>query len=88
MAQQEINVGTSANDGQGDPIRTAFTKCNTNFTQLFDRVQTTAPTSPLGAVGDVPGMIAWDSTYLYVCVDTYDGTSAIWQRVIFDTTPW
>jgi hypothetical protein len=35
MAQQEINVGTAPNDGQGDPIRNAFIKCNDNFTELF-----------------------------------------------------
>ena len=35
MAQQIINTGTTANDGTGDPLRTAFTKCNDNFTQLF-----------------------------------------------------
>ena len=26
-----INVGTSANDGTGDPLRSAFTKINTNY---------------------------------------------------------
>jgi hypothetical protein len=35
MAQELINVGAAPNDGQGDPIRTAFTKCNDNFTELF-----------------------------------------------------
>ena len=35
MAQQFINVGTTANDGQGDPLRTAFTKCNDNFTEVY-----------------------------------------------------
>jgi filamentous hemagglutinin len=35
MAQEIINVGTAPNDGQGDPIREAFTKCNDNFTELF-----------------------------------------------------
>ena len=35
MAQQTINVGTSANDGTGDPLRTAFTKINTMFTELY-----------------------------------------------------
>lgn len=35
MAQEIINVGTAPNDGLGDPLRTAFTKTNTNFTQLF-----------------------------------------------------
>ena len=31
MAQQNINVGTSANKGDGDPLRTAFTKINSNL---------------------------------------------------------
>lgn len=88
MAQQVINVGIAANDGQGTPIRTAFTYCNDNFTELYNRVQTIAPTSPNGADGDVAGMIAWDNTYLYVCTGDYDGTTDIWQRVLFDTTPW
>lgn len=35
MAQEIINVGAAANDGLGDPIRTAFIKCNDNFTELY-----------------------------------------------------
>jgi len=35
MAQQTINIGTTANDGTGDPIRTAFDKSNDNFTELY-----------------------------------------------------
>lgn len=34
-AQQTVNVGTSANDGTGDPLRTAFQKVNGNFTELY-----------------------------------------------------
>ena len=30
MAQQTINIGTNANDGTGDPLRTAFDKINDN----------------------------------------------------------
>jgi len=36
MGKQIINVGTSANDGTGDPNRTAFQKINANFTELYD----------------------------------------------------
>lgn len=36
MAKQVINIGSSANDGTGDPIRDAFDKCNDNFTELYD----------------------------------------------------
>ena len=37
MAQNQeiINIGATPNDQQGDPLRTAFTKVNNNFTQLF-----------------------------------------------------
>ena len=35
MAQQTIGIGSSANDGTGDPLRTAFTKINANFSELY-----------------------------------------------------
>ena len=35
MAQQTIGIGSSANAGTGDPLRTAFTKINTNFDELY-----------------------------------------------------
>lgn len=39
MAKLIINVGTDPNDGTGDPIRTAMTKTNTNFTELYTSVE-------------------------------------------------
>ena len=36
MAQQTINTGTLPNDGTGDPLQTAFDKCNDNFTELYN----------------------------------------------------
>ena len=36
MAKQIINIGTSPNSGNGDPLRTSFTKINQNFTELYD----------------------------------------------------
>ena len=35
MAKQTINIGSSANDGTGDPLRTAFDKINDNFNELY-----------------------------------------------------
>jgi hypothetical protein len=35
MSQQVINVGTVANDGTGDPLRTAFIKVNANFAEIY-----------------------------------------------------
>jgi hypothetical protein len=35
MAQQTINLGVAANDGTGDKLRTAFSKINSNFDELY-----------------------------------------------------
>jgi len=35
MAQQILNVGTTANDGTGDTLREAMIKTNENFTELY-----------------------------------------------------
>ena len=35
MAQQIINIGTGADSGDGDPLRTAFTKTQSNFDELY-----------------------------------------------------
>lgn len=32
---QVINIGTSPNDGEGDPLRTAFSKVNNNFANIW-----------------------------------------------------
>ena len=46
MARQAINIGTTANDGTGDPLRTAYDKCNQNFTELYAGMPTSgAPLS-------------------------------------------
>ena len=37
MAKQTINIGTSANKGDGDPLRVAFDKVNDNFDELYAR---------------------------------------------------
>ncbi len=43
-------------------------------------VQTRTPTA-VGAQGDVAGAMCADSSYLYVCTGTYDGSTPIWKRV-------
>lgn len=35
MTKQVIDIGTTANDGTGDPLRTAFDKSNDNFDELY-----------------------------------------------------
>lgn len=38
MAQQTINIGTTADDGTGDNARAAGSKINSNFTELYTAV--------------------------------------------------
>ena len=38
MARQTINIGSTANDGTGDPLRTAFNKVNENFIEVYDGI--------------------------------------------------
>lgn len=43
MAKQTINIGTTANDGTGDGLRTAFGKVNDNFNELYTGTAITVP---------------------------------------------
>ena len=81
MSQEIINVGASANDGEGDPIRNAFIKTNTNFTYLFSLPNQNPPPTLVGETGDVPGMYAYNSEYFFYCFGTYDGSTVIWAKI-------
>lgn len=59
MATQEIiNIGATANDGSGDPLRVAFQKINNNFTELFD---TTTSTSNSYSVGTTANQVIFET---------------------------
>ena len=86
MARQAIGIGASANDGSGDPLRTAFDKVNDNFLEqyMLQSDGTTAvavPATNVGAVGDYAGKTAYNATHLYICTAAYDGATSIWRRV-------
>ena len=70
MAKQIINIGSSANKGDGEPLRTAFDKINDNFSELYLKVDNL--TGGVGVtVGDLKGSVfADDSTVL---VDAVNG---------------
>ena len=48
MAQTTINVGSNANDGTGDDLRSAFISVNANFTELYDASPVTSSISLAG----------------------------------------
>ena len=81
MSQLIINVGAAPNDGTGDPLRTAYIKCNSNFGELYSRAQPSVPGSLVGSIGDQAGMYAYNATFFYYCFQDYDGSSEIWAEV-------
>jgi hypothetical protein len=81
MSRQIINVGTAPNDGLGDPLRTAYIKCNDNFAELYSRAQSEPPVTAIGSPGDEAGMYAYDENTFYYCYANYDGSSTIWGQL-------
>lgn len=49
MAKQTIITGNSANDGSGDPARSAFTKINNNFTEIYQYIGDGSNLNKLGS---------------------------------------
>ncbi len=49
MAKQTVNIGTSANDGSGDPARTAFNKLNLNNNEIYNYLGDGTNLNKLGA---------------------------------------
>ena len=66
MAKQVINTGTTANDGTGDPLRSAFDKVNDNFTELYD-----------DDAGDVGSFTNANGTYVSAAVENTAATGAV-----------
>ena len=149
MARLNVDTGTEGNSATGDTLRTAMTKINNNFIDVYglvgdpstglltnsttngdikvqpngtgiveidqllindttitplitngdltlgvngtgqviiadDRIviNTTKTASGVGSAGDVAGSIAWDTTNLYVCTADYDGSTAVWKKLV------
>jgi len=61
MARQTINIGSSPNKGDGDPVRVAFDKVNKNFEELY-----AASAAGASYTGDVTGTVFADGSTLFV----------------------
>ena len=70
MTKQIINTGTSANSKTGDSLRTAFTKINENFTELYAATATDV---------QIPTQTSNGGKYL-----TTNGTTLSWATVSAD----
>ena len=73
MAKQTISIGTTANDGTGDPLRTAFTKLNENFTEIYNITDSSAAArQSQSAVTGLTVTSSGNSAYL---IDQYSGNN-------------
>ena len=84
MAQQVIDVGTSASDGTGDPLRNAFTKINDNFTELYATVENEGLT--YGNIGSNVSGVTFNVTRFiesYSAVPVLRGTGQVVGNVYY-----
>ena len=96
MAQQLISIGTSPNDNSGDPLRTAFTKTNSNFTELYAKAgasnlalinnQLTSQNynGNIDIVANGSGYITTDSNSQLVVYNTANSTSTTTGAVVIN----
>lgn len=57
MAIELVNIGANPNDGEGDPLRTAFSKINNNF--IWTQQTATLTTSSV-TLDDAPDQVIWE----------------------------
>lgn len=74
MTKQLINIGTSANKGNGDPLRTAFNKINENFSELYSELE------GFGLNNSIPALSGNDGKYL-----SNDGATLVWNTLTIPT---
>ena len=79
MAKQSVNLGTSANKGDGDPLRTAFDKVNDNFTEVYGLLGAEG-----GDVDDVVAPMLVHNSHTNVTVTRDDAAN----KIIFSVDPY
>ena len=85
MAQIDLNLGTEANDGSGDSLRSAMQKIQTNTSEIFAKGVTPlfATVSDLPAAADHHGMFA----HVHATGGAYFAHGGSWVKIQAQTTP-
>ena len=81
MSKQVINIGASANDKSGDPLRTAFNKVNQNFTELYALLGVTSLTE---LAQDYAAEMFTSGTHSGLTVTYSDSTNKLNLTVVID----
>ena len=77
MAKTAINVGSSANDGTGDPLRTAMQSTNSNFDEIYTLLGNGSALSISGDVTMSAGAVTIANSAVETAMinaDAFDGT--------------
>ena len=48
-------------------------------------INTSKTPTAIGTSGDVAGSISWDGTNLYVCTANYNGSTAVWKKLVLQS---
>ena len=75
MAKQTISIGTAANDGTGDPLRTAFTKVNENFTEVYNTSNSAYSQANSNFISAVTRLSVTNSANSSYLIDQYSGNN-------------
>jgi hypothetical protein len=87
MAQQIINVGSSANSGGGDPLRAALIKVNENFTEVYAKLTALEDGSiSTEIIGSLKGSVFADDSTLIIDGSTGAITGDLTGNVTGNTT--
>jgi hypothetical protein len=62
MTKQIINIGTTANDRTGDPLRTSFRKTNENFDELYTAIDNIEIPTDLSDLTDNANLLSGNNT--------------------------
>jgi hypothetical protein len=84
MTIQLVNVGTLPNDGEGDPLRTAFQKINNNFVYLQ---QTNSNITSAVTLDNTPNQVIWtypsdEFTQCLIQIKSYRGDNNDSQQAL------
>ena len=90
MTQRLINTGI-ADKGNGDPIRTAFTKVNDNFAELYSQLAASVVVGATAPTGPEEGSLWWDPEsgrmYVYYGTSWVDASPVDGVGILITTAP-
>jgi hypothetical protein len=76
MGIEFVNVGASANDGTGDPLRDAFIKLNSNDVTIIEVAYAGTATANLALAVASTGTVRAEAAYTLAAIGTNTGTAA------------